>query len=153
MRLYPRAEGSIVTGRRSLTRRVQYDPALPAELVQTLARGNLDRLIQQATPLQLKERCSAVQLDHPAGPLMIKRHVWGDWWRTARMLLRAPTARVSATLGLALVEQGVRTPRPRAVVECGFGPCGSSSYLVTDFVPGTSLYRHVRGNGLDSAEL
>jgi hypothetical protein len=125
---------------------VDCDRDLPLDLVDALLRGNPDQLLAESEPLQLKERCAVARLDHPAGSLTIKRHEWGDRWRTARMLLRAPTARVSAALGVRLAEQGIATPRPRASVECAIGPFGYRSYLLTDFVEGTTLHRLVRSS-------
>jgi lipopolysaccharide kinase (Kdo/WaaP) family protein len=146
------AEGGLFFCARSLARRVDCDPALPPDLIETLLRGDPDQLIAESELLQIKERCAAARLDHPAGPLLIKRHDWGDWRRTARMLLRVPTSRASATLGLELVKQGVITPRPRASLECGIGPFGYRSYLLTDFVEGTTLHRYIR-SGNTSPEI
>jgi hypothetical protein len=129
---------------RSLARRVDCDRQFPRDLVETFLHGSPDELLAHSAPLQLKDRCAAARLDHPAGPLLLKRHEWGDWWRTTRMMFRTPTARVSARLGLTLAELGVPTPRPRASVECSVGPFGFRSYLLTDFIEGTTLYRYVR---------
>jgi lipopolysaccharide kinase (Kdo/WaaP) family protein len=139
------AEGGFSLRARSLARRVDCDQQLPPDLIETLLRGDPDQLLAESEPLQVKDRCATARLDHPAGPLLIKRHDWGNWRRTARMLLRAPTSRVSALLGAQLAAQGIATPRPRASVECGIGPFGYRSYLLTDFVEGTTLYRFIRG--------
>jgi hypothetical protein len=139
------AEGGFLLRARSLGRRVDCDRQLPPDLVETLLRGDPDQLLAESEPLQVKDRCAAARLDHPAGPLLIKRHDWGDWRRTARMLLRVPTSRVSAALGVELAKLGIATPRPRASVECGIGPFGYRSYLLTDFVEGTTLHRFIRG--------
>jgi Lipopolysaccharide kinase (Kdo/WaaP) family len=145
MRLgYGSSTGGFCIRARSLARRVDCDRHLPRDLIETLLRGNLDELLAESAPLQLKDRCATARLDHPAGPLLLKRHEWGDWLRTSRMLLRAPTGRVSARLGLRLAELGISTPRPRASVECGIGPFGYRSYLLTDYIEGTTLYRFVR---------
>src|SRR5438876_1110468 len=81
---------------RAWTRRIDCDRDLPATLVETFLRGDPDQLLAGSEPLQVKDRCAAARIDDPAGPLLVKRHEWGDWRRTARMLLRAPTSRVSA---------------------------------------------------------
>jgi hypothetical protein len=146
MRLgYRSSNGEFCIRARSLARRVDYDRQFPLDLVETFLRGNPDDLLADSAPLQLKDRCATARLDHPAGPLLLKRHEWGDWWRTTRMMLRTPTARVSAQLGLSLAELGLPTPRPRASVECGVGPFGYRSYLLTDYIEGITLYRFVRG--------
>jgi Lipopolysaccharide kinase (Kdo/WaaP) family len=138
---------------RTLTRHIECDRDLPADLVKTLLRGDPNQLLARARLLQVKDRCTTARLDHPAGPLLIKRHEWGDWRRTARMLMRVPTSRASAAVGVRLVKQGIPTPRPRASIECGLGPFGYCSFLLTDFIEGTTLYRFVRNGSSSQGDL
>jgi hypothetical protein len=147
------SKAGLVVRSRTLTRRLEYDHELPGDLVNTLLRGDPDQLLARAEPLQIKDRCTTARLDHDAGPLLIKRHDWGDWRRTARMLMRAPTSRVSAAVGVRLVEQGIPTPRPRASVECGLGAFGVRSFLLTDFIEGTTLYRFIRQGSFSPGDL
>ncbi len=60
------------------------------------------------------------------------------------MSWRESSARRCAWLGHYLSECGIPTPRPRAWVEQRLGPLKYRSYLFTDFIEGTPLYRFVR---------
>src|SRR5262249_3865325 len=120
------------------------DKSFPPHLTEALLRDSPDELLADAEPLQIKDRCTAARLDDVAGPFLIKRHIWGNWRRSARMMLRVPTSRVSAATGLRLASVDFPTPHPRASLEFGFGPFGIRSYLITDFVEGTPLNRLIR---------
>jgi tRNA A-37 threonylcarbamoyl transferase component Bud32 len=137
----------------SLTRRLAYDEDLPAHLTKALWRGEADRLLYASTPLQVKERCTVARHDAAAGPLLVKRHTWGGFWRTVRLSWRPAAARHCARIASFLAEQGIPTPRPRAVLEECIGPFGYRSYLVTDYVEGTDLYRYIRYGSPTNAEL
>jgi tRNA A-37 threonylcarbamoyl transferase component Bud32 len=128
----------------SVTRNLTCDADLPDELIKTLWDGDVDRLVFSATPLQVKDRCIVVRLAHAQGPFLVKRHTWGGLSRTVRSAWRASAARGCMQWGRQLAGIGVPTPRPRACVEQRFGPFGYRSYLMTDFVEGTSLYRFIR---------
>src|SRR3954452_5393405 len=103
--------------RRTLTRRVWCDCELPCELVRTIESGEPDRLLFLSDPLQVKDRCVVARHDSASGPLLIKRHTWGGFWRTVRMAFRPPAARRCAELGVHLNDRGIPTPRPRAYVD------------------------------------
>ncbi|MCI0333506.1 MAG: hypothetical protein L0228_09815 [Planctomycetes bacterium] len=139
--------------RRSLTGRFWCDDQLSADLVDAIWRGDLERLLYASTPLQEKDRCIVVRYDHPAGPLLIKRHVWGGAGRTFRSVGRESSARRCGRLGLELHRAGIPTPLPRACLEHRLGPWGTRSYLVTDYVEGPSLYRYIRFGSQSASEL
>jgi tRNA A-37 threonylcarbamoyl transferase component Bud32 len=130
--------------RRSLARRVWLDPELPGELVETVLRGELDRLLFSSDPLQVKDRCVVARHESTAGPLLVKRHTWGGAWRTIRMAFREPAARRCARLGRYLGKLGIPTPQPRAYLNCRVGPWTYRSYLVSEYIEGESLYRIIR---------
>lgn len=130
--------------RRSATRRLWHDTGLPADLVEAIWNRELDRILFSSKPLQVKDRCIAVRYDHADGPLLLKRHLWGGVSRTLRSVGRESSARTCARLGLQLATVGIPTPLPRACFEQSFGPWGTRSYLVTDFIEGESLYRLIR---------
>jgi tRNA A-37 threonylcarbamoyl transferase component Bud32 len=130
--------------RRSLTRKLWCDDALPADIADAIWSGDVDRLLFASSPLQVKDRCIAARYEHATGPLLIKQHVWGGAGRTFRSVGRETSARSCARLGLQLHALGIRTPLPRACFEQHLGPWGLRSYLVTDYVEGTSLYRFIR---------
>jgi hypothetical protein len=125
-------------------RRVACDARLPSELRTRLERGEVERLLEEGHRLQSKPRCEVARLDHPAGAMLLKRHTWGDARRTARMALRTPVARRCFEHGKWLIDRGISTPRPLALVEDRLGPLGLRSYLITKYVPGKSLFDLIR---------
>ena len=139
--------------RRSLLRRVWCDADLPQTLIDALWSGDVDRVLFSTTPLQVKDRCVVGRCECESGPLLVKRHVWGEMSRTVRMAFREPAALCCARLGLHLHNLGVPTPRPRATVNCRVGPWTYRSYLVTDYIEGTSLYRYIRFGSQTDDEL
>lgn len=130
--------------RRSLLRRAWCDVDLPVELAEIMLRGDPDRLLFTSNPLQVKDRCVVVRHESASGSLLVKRHSWGSAWRTFRMAFREPAAERCARLGVYLHDRDIPTPRPRAYVDCRLGPWTYRSYLVSDYVEGESLYRHIR---------
>jgi hypothetical protein len=135
-----------------LTRTLCCDADLSAELQGTLWQGDVDRLLFGSVPLQVKDRCIVARYEDEARSLVVKRNVWGGLARTLRMSWRESSARRCAWLGNYLSERGIPTPRPRAWVEHRLGPLKYRSYLFTDFIEGTSLYRFVR-SGRASADV
>src|SRR4029079_16205749 len=139
--------------RRSLRRRAWCDADLPTELAEAMLRGDPDRVLFSSNPLQVKDRCVVVRHDLGSGSLLVKRHSWGSTWRTFRMVFREPAAQRCARLGEYLHRRGIPTPRPRAYVDCRLGPWTYRSYLVSDYVEGESLYRHIRFGTQSADEL
>jgi serine/threonine protein kinase len=121
---------------------MQWDPELPSELVEKLW-NDPDSMLRQQT-LQDKQRCTVARIDIRTSSFVWKRHTWGGIGRTLRRALSTSTARRSWLDGRFLWQLGVPTPRPRAFLERRIGPFKSRSYLLTDYVPGTSLYRFMR---------
>lgn len=124
---------------------MQWDADLPADLVERVWQSPTD-LLAQGDQLQDKVRCSVVRLDHAAGSFSWKHHTWGSTRRTAARSLSLSVARKSWNDARLLYAAGVPTPRPRAFLERRLGPFQTDSFLLTDFVPGTSLYRLLRTN-------
>jgi hypothetical protein len=121
---------------------MQWDPMLPGEFVERLW-NDPDELLKQQV-LQDKLRCTVARVDESFGTFTWKRHSWGGAWRAVRRCLSRSTARKSWLDGRFLHERGVSTPQPRLFLERRLGPFKGRSYLLTDFVPGTSLYRYMR---------
>jgi hypothetical protein len=142
-----------VTGRTSFRRRLVHDDDFPANLAEMLWRGDADRLLFSSYPLQIKDRCAVARHEDSGPPLLVKRHTWGGFWRTIRLSWRESSARRCARLGWQLAVQGIPTPRPRAYLENCLGPFGYRSYLITDYVEGTDLYRFVRYGSPSTSEL
>jgi (heptosyl)LPS beta-1,4-glucosyltransferase len=120
-----------------------WDASLPPEFVERIWRDP-HALLAEGVTLQDKPRCTVVRLDDPAGSFVWKHHNWGTIRRTIKRSLSRSTARKSWLDGLFLSEAGVPTPRPRAFIERQLGPFQRCSYILTDYVPGTSLYRLMR---------
>lgn len=139
--------------RKSLTRTVCCDTELSGEFQKVLWLGDVERLVFTSKPLQEKDRCIVALCEDAGLPLVVKRHTWGGSWRTMRMAWREPSARRCARFGRYLADRGIPTPRPRAWVEERLGPLGYRSYLFTDFVEGTSLYRLIRSGHASSDTL
>jgi serine/threonine protein kinase len=138
---------------RSLARRTWCDADLPPELVEALCTGNVDDVLFRSAPLQVKDRCIVGRYECGTNSLQVKRHVWGGLSRTLRMAFRESAARGCARLGTYLHSLGVRTPRPRGTVEFRIGPWTYRSYLISDYIEGTSLYRSIRVGSQTDDEL
>lgn len=129
--------------RRSLRRALQWDADLPADLVEQIW-SDPHALLASGPKLQDKLRCTVARIDHPAGIFTWKHHNWGTLRRTFKKCLAQSPARKSWHDSGFLREAGIPTPRVRAVLECQFGPLQYCSYLLTDYIVGTSLYRLMR---------
>lgn len=131
--------------RRSFGRAMQWDAHLPSDLVEQLWRDPRSLLAEGQT-LQEKPRCTVVRLQHPQGLFTLKHHNWGGPIRTFKKSLRRAPAKQSWLDGRHLYAAGVPTPRPLAYVEYRLGPLGVCSYLLTEYIAGTTLYRLMRHN-------
>jgi hypothetical protein len=122
---------------------MHWDIGLPSDLVEQLW-NNAHGFLTSGQTLQHKPRCTVVRLEHPGGVFLLKRHNWGGPVRTLKKSLRRAPAGQCWLDGRFLAAAGGPTPQPRAYVQRRFGPFGASSYLLTDFVPGVTLYRYLR---------
>ncbi|QDS96870.1 lipopolysaccharide kinase InaA family protein [Adhaeretor mobilis] len=139
-----RIKALLTVHRAGLTRKLFCDSSLPADLVEALWDDPDRRLVASATTLQEKERCAVLRVDHPQQGYLLKRHVWGGAYRSARMLLRKPSATACASIAALLSENGIPTPKIRGCVVDGIGPLSHRSYLLTDFIHGTTLFHAIR---------
>jgi len=137
----------------SLLRKVWCDAELPGELIEKLCRGDVESVLFGSVPLQVKDRCIVAQCEIGSHSLLIKRHTWGGVSRTLRMAFREAAANSCARVGVYLHNLGVPIPRPRAMVDFRFGPWTYCSYLLSDYVEGTSLYRYIRRGSQSESEL
>ncbi len=131
--------------RRSFRRAMQWDRDLPGDLVEQLWRDP-HALLAQGQILQDKPRCITVRLDHPQGTFILKHHNWGGPIRSLKRSLGPTRLKPSWIDGRHLHSLGVPTPRPRAYIERRIGPLNVCSYLLTDYIAGTTLYRFMRFN-------
>jgi hypothetical protein len=129
--------------RRSFTQLLRWDDELPNDLVGRIWH-NPDILLSESELLQDKLRCTVARIDHATGPFVWKHHNWGSWQRAIGRLFAPSVSRTSWSYATLLLEAGVATPRPRAYLERRIGPLQRCSYLLTDYVAGTSLYRLMR---------
>lgn len=125
-----------------------WDIDLAPQLVEQIWSAPEGLLLGQS--LQDKQRCSVARVNDPTGSFVWKRYNWGTPFRRVRKSLQRTPARQSWFDGRFLVEEGLPTPQPRAFLERRLGPFNTESFLLTDYVPGTSLYRLMRfGNPSD----
>ena len=122
---------------------MQWDADLPADLVEGIWNAP-HSLLAEGSTLQDKLRCTVARIDHPDGIFTWKRHNWGTLLRTLKKSLSQSPARKSWQDSHFLRTAGIPTPRTRAYLERTIGPFQSCSYLLTDYIVGTSLYRLLR---------
>ena len=135
--------------RRSFDRALDWDADLPRDLVERLWHDP-HSLLAMGQILEDKPRCTVARIDHPAGPFLFKYHNGGGISRVLRKSLSQASAKTSWIDGRYLLEAGVPTPRPWACAERRLGPLGIGSYLLTDYVAGTTLSRLMRFERLSS---
>lgn len=140
-----------VESRNSVVARFHWECNLPPDLVERIWKDPDALLLGQT--LQDKLRCSVARIDEPVGSFVWKRHTWGSPGRTIRRALTRSTAYKCWHDGRILCDAGIPTPRPRAYFERCYGPFKTASYLLTDYIPGTSLYRLMRFGRVAQQEL
>jgi (heptosyl)LPS beta-1,4-glucosyltransferase len=129
--------------RRSVRRRMTWDSSLPDDVVSALWDSPED-VLRQGKCLQSKSRTTVARVDFASGPYLLKFHHWAGFWKTLTKSLAVSPNRRSFNDGLKLADRGVPTPLPLACVDVRLGPLNTCSYLLTEFVSGTSLYRTMR---------
>jgi Lipopolysaccharide kinase (Kdo/WaaP) family/Glycosyl transferase family 2 len=136
------AAGEILC-RRAFDRSLEWDADLPSDLVERIwSRPHV--LLAEGEKLQDKLRCTVARIEHSGGIFTWKHHNWGTLRRTVKKSLAESPARKSWQDSGYLRAAGIPTPRIRAVYEYHFGPFQHCSYLLSDYIVGTSLYRLMR---------
>jgi (heptosyl)LPS beta-1,4-glucosyltransferase len=143
VQLHPQLAESELRCRHAFDRWLQWDADLPADLVERIWTDP-HALLCDGKKLQDKLRCTVARIDHPAGIFTWKHHNWGTLRRTVKKWFAESPARKSWYDSGYLRAAGIPTPRIRAVLEHRFGPLQRCSYLLTDYIVGTSLYRLMR---------
>lgn len=128
--------------RRNLMRLMRIDRSLPTRLAETLW-SDPDGLLTSGTMLKDDRRCTVVRLDFGDRQFVLKRYNLRGPLHTAGHLFLQSRASRCWRFGRKLIQAGVRTPRPLACLEHGFGPLRTRSFLLTEFIPGRSLRDHV----------
>lgn len=129
--------------RRSLRQTMRWDRDLPADLVERFWRDPRG-LLSSGETLQQKSRCIVARIQHAGSDFLLKHHNWGGPIRTLKKSLRRAPAVQCFHDGRFLAAAGFPTPTPRACLQRCVGPIGGASYLLTDFIAGATLYRHLR---------
>ncbi len=129
--------------RRSFDRLMCWDAELPGSLVERMW-AEPHALLSEGSKLQDKLRCTVVRMEHAGETLVWKHHNWGSLRRTVKRSLSQTAAAKSWHDARLVQAAGIPTPRPRAYVERRVGPLKVCSYILTDYVEGTSLYRIMR---------
>ncbi|MEX2091369.1 MAG: lipopolysaccharide kinase InaA family protein [Pirellulales bacterium] len=129
--------------RRAFDRSVQWDSDLPLDLVERIWRTP-HALLASSEKLQEKLRCTVARIEHPVGMFTWKHHNWGTLRRTVKKSLAQSPAKKSWLDSHYLEAAGIPTPRTRAYLEKRIGPFQRCSYLLIDYIAGTSLYRLMR---------
>ncbi len=143
---------SHVLARLSWRRALQHDDRLPAELAARLW-ADPHELLSTGKTLQAKRCCNVVRIEYDGQSYVLKHYDWGSRGRTIKKCLSRSRARTTWTIGRYLLAAGIPTPSPRAIVEERIGPFRRSSFLLMDYVPGDTLYRHLRYQQLQSNEV
>jgi (heptosyl)LPS beta-1,4-glucosyltransferase len=129
--------------RRAFDRALHWDADLAPDLVERIWSDPY-ALLEDGEKLQDKLRCTVARIEHPSGLFTWKHHNWGTLRRTVKKCLAESPAHKSWQDAGYLRAAGIPTPRIRAVLEHRFGPFQHCSYLLTDYIVGTSLYRLMR---------
>jgi hypothetical protein len=137
-----RAERAFLS-RRAFDRSLHWDADLPSDLIERIWAEPY-ALLESGEKLQDKLRCTVARIEHSGGLYTWKHHNWGTLRRTAKKCLAESPARKSWNDSGYLRAAGIPTPKIRAVFEHCFGPFQHCSYLLSDYVVGTSLYRLMR---------
>jgi len=143
------------TDRRTWRGWMRHDSNLDADYVEQLF-GDTDQWVARGRMLKDGDRCTVVAVDSlgDGPPMVLKRYNLKNHFHTAThavMRSRAAWGWINATR---LLEAGLPTPRPLAMLEeRRGGVLRMRSYLLTTFVPGRSLLDVVQAGGLDGARL
>jgi hypothetical protein len=123
---------------------MQWNADLPSDLIERIWLDP-QALLAVGPKLQHKLRSTVARIDHASGIFTWKHHNWGNLRRTIRKSLSDSPAKKSLLDSHFLHAAGVPTPRTRVCLEQCVGPFRAySSYALTDYIAGTSLYRLLR---------
>jgi hypothetical protein len=136
--------------RHSLRRWMTCDHRLPEDVAAALW-DHPESMLQRGQCLQTKSRTTVVRVELAGCAYLLKYHHWAGFLKTLSKSRATSPNRLSFDLGVELADRGVPTPRPLACVDIRLGPFNRCSYLLTEFVEGTSLYRILRNQQLDAA--
>jgi tRNA A-37 threonylcarbamoyl transferase component Bud32 len=131
---------------------MMWDQRLPGDVVAALW-GSPESLLLRSECLQTKSRTTVARVRFPPGSYLLKFHHWAGFWKTLSKSRATSPNRLSFDLGVELADYGVPTPQPLACVDVRLGPFNTCSYLLTEFVEGTSLYRMLRYERPDAATI
>lgn len=134
------AEPNEVIIRKTLRQRLCYDSRLDRNVAEDLW-ADVDGVMSAGTVLKAGNRCTAVRIEHGSQPLVLKRYNLRHPLHTISHSLSRTRACNNWKYGRKLFEAGFATPLPLAFLEQRIGPFKTWSYVLTEFVPGPSLYQ------------
>jgi serine/threonine protein kinase len=115
--------------------------------------ADLDDELRHCCILHEKDRCIVAHCQRASENILLKRHVWGNRYRTLTKCWRQPAAKKCWLLSHQLRSAGVSTPAPLAYVGHYKHFVNTCSYLLSEFIPGDSLYHLLRYQSLSGEAL
>lgn len=101
--------------------------------------SRLDEVMERGQILKRGNTCTVCRVEIAGRDAVIKRYNHKGWWHSLRHTLKGSRARKCWQHGYRLAWAGIPTPLPLAFIETMNGPLVRQSYLVYEYVPGTSL--------------
>lgn len=154
--------GAHVSVKQSPFRRIVFDNRISQELVDRLW-NDPDCFLEAGVSLKRDDRTTVarVPLRHPeseghfpkAASGVLKRLNLRNLGHTLTHMLWFTRAARAWVYGREMLEAGLETPRPLAMVEDRIGPLRFRSFVLTEHVEGTHLMRYLRENQLTTTEL
>ena len=157
MNIMAAAKGFTITTtiRRSADRWLRHVPGLDASLVERLW-SDPDQLVANGRMLKDGDRCTVVAIESPSGdrPMVLKRYNLKGGFHTAVHAALRSRAAWSWINAVRLLEAGLPTPRPLAMLEeRRILVFRRRSSLLTELVPGRSLLELVQAGTLSGDHL
>lgn len=129
--------------RRDARRHLLASPDLSPDLAARLWHDP-DAVVAAGTSLKSGGRCTVVRLTGDDAACVVKRYNRRPWAAMLAQSCAPSRARRNLTAIGWLQAAGIRTPQPRAVLDVGFGPVRTRSYLVIDAIEGEHFRDYVR---------
>lgn len=154
--------GAHVSVKQTPFRRIVYDNRISQELVDRLW-ADPDSFLEAGQSLKNDDRTvvARVPLRHPetngwfstTATGVLKRLNLRGFGHTLTHMLWFTRAARAWVYGREMLEAGINTARPLAMVEDRIGPLRFRSFVLTEHVEGTTLTRHLQNSQLSTSEL
>ena len=151
-----RSRENSATERRTFRRRMRFADRLPRDLVEKLW-SDPNRLLAEGEMVKDGDRCTVVRVTSSQQPeqhdgWLLKRYNSCGPLHTCRHLLLRTRAERCWTYGRLLHSVAVPTPQPLAFLEFRWGLLRTQSYLLTEYVPATTLREFLQPYGIASQD-